>query len=76
VFAAGHNPVAFITRTADMLSPMIPLSLIHFNDSSHGCGTHIDKHFSFDRPGGKIGLRLMRQVAQYARDHGVDCICE
>ncbi len=62
IFAAGHDPLEFITNWDTDFPGTI--ALIHFNDSVEPCGERKDRHA---RPGrGEIGLDKLVQVAKWS----------
>ena len=72
VFAAGHDPLDFITKW-ESAHPN-SLVLVHFNDSQDCCGAKKDRHA---RPGtGKIGLEKMTQVAKWCMEREIPLVME
>ncbi len=72
VFAAGHDPLKFITDW-DVAHPE-SLVLVHFNDSQDCCGCKLDRHA---RPGtGKIGLKKMTAIAKWCMERKIPLVME
>lgn len=72
VFAAGHDPMKFISDW-DKKYPN-SLVLVHFNDSEKPCGCKKDRHA---RPGtGEIGLEKMTEVAKWCINRKIPLVME
>lgn len=71
IFAAGYDPYDYIQRWDPSI---VPISLIHFNDSEDIRGSRHDRHAL---PGmGKIGIQKLTQVAQWANLNKVPMVKE
>ena len=72
VFAAGHDPFAFILSWVEDFPDS--LRLVHFNDSKEKCGSRKDRHRS---PGfGEIGPETMMRVATWCIKHDIPMVIE
>ena len=72
VFAAGHDPLEFITKWEDAHPKT--LVLVHFNDSQEQCGEKKDRH-AF--PGeGHIGGKKMVAIERWCRKKNIPMVVE
>jgi len=72
VFAAGHDPLKFITDWDEDFPGS--LVLVHFNDSKEGCGCCKDRHAA---PGtGEIGLKKMTAIAKWCIANAIPMVVE
>lgn len=72
VFAAGHDPVEYLTFWLDHDSAAI--SLIHLNDSKHERGSRKDRHAP---PGqGYIGSEALWKIVNLANSYGIPMVME
>lgn len=72
VHGAGYNPVYFITEW--LKHNIVPIVLVHYNDSAVCCGSHVDRHAY---PGhGYIGYETMLAVATICNNHGIPMVHE
>ena len=62
VFAAGHDPVAYVGRA--LTSGL--LRLVHFNDSATALGSCVDRHAAPGR--GHIGAKALAEVARRCQE--------
>lgn len=72
VFACGHNPLQYITRTTTDYPTL--LKLVHYNDSATPCGSCLDRHAYFGT--GHIGMSNMMDIANYCKDHDYPMVIE
>ena len=71
VFASGYTPVEAITILIDN---NIPIELIHYNDSLMGKGSRKDRHACIGK--GKIGMKQLNYIGQWAIDNNIPLVIE
>ena len=72
VFSLGYDSLEYI-KTISELNPTI-IKVVHFNDSSTACGSHVDRHAFIGT--GNIGIQKMHQIAEYCSSKNYPMIIE
>lgn len=72
VFSLGYDSLEYIRTITERNSTII--KVVHFNDSSTACGSHVDRHAFIGT--GNIGIQKMQQIAEYCSSKNYPMIIE
>ena len=75
VFASGYEPDEYLTQLVTYL-PLEKIQLIHLNGSLREKGSRVDRHYPITSGGGKMSLRAINAVIDWAMRYGVSMVTE
>lgn len=72
VFSAAYDPLLYLQHWEKYCK--IPIKLVHYNDSSTQCGSHVDRHAPAGT--GYIGMEKMQAIAEWCCERSIPMVRE